>query len=717
MREKGDGSLTSPSRRSGPIRALNTADNPHDDTAAIVKVFEFLAEMQRKWPVLDRVLPNQKREPPTRDGRSYRPEDNYIIYLPDGVYDVSDTLACVEDPEIYHRLGMVFLRVWGQSCQRTVIRLKDNSPKFAHGTIRPVLSFNKSNGTAAETVNSLANLTIDTGSGNPGAIGVVYVAANRGDVRNLLIRSGDGQGAAGIYLPYGAVIGCFHDITIEGFDRGVHAVASAGVNPVFEHLALRNQRVAAIEVEGAYCFLRRVVSLNCVPAVRLTGDGSVQVVDSRFTNPGGGEPAAAAIDAGSRGFLFARDIHAEGYHAAIAREGKPVLTDSRITEWCSHPAMTLFDDAPRSSMNLQVRNAPPVPRFDPQTEWASPEAYPTAAQRGRRHPRNPGRLRCRQAVCVLSTAPFTISHRPSAFPAHVRRIDFLFATALKDGVFEVAEKSAAPLLIENVGIKGTVHVRLRQPRPLVLRCGELDFTSDLPDGASAGVPRKRAWRRRPILSRRPVDLARALNSENANMLNWRVSGGLLWSAGHKSERRNAAYWVEHGGIVESLGGYAVVYGGSQQPRIVNDNSHVSVIGAVSFGQQPWPLQVRELRGKAERVIQQSELRRRGGGYLLPFYAGYDPQKLPPHDTTAPAAVKDLKAAKTEDAVVLSWDECREPDFGGYRLYRQDAAEKPFVLIATIGETIFTDRRPPAGAVYKVAASDTAGNETATTVSW
>jgi len=83
---------------------------------------------------------------------------------------------------------MIYLRIWGQSRQRTIIRLKDQAPGFGAGKV--VLSYHKHKGTHAETVK---NLTIDTGKGNPGAIGIQYVAANMGRIRSLTIRSGGGR--------------------------------------------------------------------------------------------------------------------------------------------------------------------------------------------------------------------------------------------------------------------------------------------------------------------------------------------------------------------------------------------------------------------------------------------------------------------------------------------------------------------------------------------
>ena len=66
--------------------------------------------------------------------------------------------------------------------------------------------------------------------------------ANEGRVRNLEIRSGDGQGSVGLYFPLFSVQGTFHDITIDGFDYGIRAIHEHEVNPCIEHLTLRYRR-------------------------------------------------------------------------------------------------------------------------------------------------------------------------------------------------------------------------------------------------------------------------------------------------------------------------------------------------------------------------------------------------------------------------------------------------------------------------------------------
>jgi hypothetical protein len=320
----------------------------HDDTAALVAAYDF---------VVDKV----------RTHGYESAESQWIIYLPDGVYDVSDTITySVEPPLLYRRQGMIYLRVWGQSRERTVIRLKDNSPGFEAGANKVVLSYHKHKGTNAETVNSLENLTIDTGSGNPGAIGVQYVAANEGRVRNLEIRSADGQGSVGLHFPLFSVQGTFHDITIDGFEYGIRAVHEHEVNPCLEHLTLRNQRVAGIEVIDGTAFIRNLDSENVCPAVRLDGRvGHVVLLDSRLSGGGADQPA---IEMNGSGAMFVRNVQVDGYAMAIKRDNDAVARQTHVAEWVSHPVSSLFADQDKRSLNLPIRDAPQIPWFDPASE-------------------------------------------------------------------------------------------------------------------------------------------------------------------------------------------------------------------------------------------------------------------------------------------------------------------------------------------------------------
>ena len=80
----------------------------------------------------------------------------------------------------------------------TTLLLADHAAAFASAAApAPMIrtdSVGFSNGNTAFH-DRVADLTIDAGHGNPGAIGLDFIVSNSGAVRNVVIRSGDGGGA------------------------------------------------------------------------------------------------------------------------------------------------------------------------------------------------------------------------------------------------------------------------------------------------------------------------------------------------------------------------------------------------------------------------------------------------------------------------------------------------------------------------------------------
>lgn len=76
-------------------------------------------------------------------------------------------------------------------------------------------------------MNTIEDLIIDCGSGNPGAVGIRFSASNSGRIENVTLCAQEGY--CGIHMAYGAE-GSFVNITAEGFDYGVDTfVSSLGV--------------------------------------------------------------------------------------------------------------------------------------------------------------------------------------------------------------------------------------------------------------------------------------------------------------------------------------------------------------------------------------------------------------------------------------------------------------------------------------------------------
>lgn len=135
-----------------------------------------------------------------------RHTERRFIYLPDGTYLVSDTLRYRPKKTI----------LWGQSRDGVVIRLADNAAGYGEGEREVVLEANCFMG-AEDFYNSVHDLTVDTGAGNPGAIALRHHCSNEGIVRNVAIRSGDGRGAVGLSFDSRAVgPGLVQDVSIVG---------------------------------------------------------------------------------------------------------------------------------------------------------------------------------------------------------------------------------------------------------------------------------------------------------------------------------------------------------------------------------------------------------------------------------------------------------------------------------------------------------------------
>src|ERR1039457_863387 len=96
---------------------------------------------------------------------------------------------------------------------------------------------------------TLFDLTVDTGSGNPGAIGIDYLGNNICGIENVTIRTSDPQkrGVAGLAMTRNYVGPCYYRrLTITGFDTGI-VTAQTEYSHTFEHVALSDQRVCGIE--------------------------------------------------------------------------------------------------------------------------------------------------------------------------------------------------------------------------------------------------------------------------------------------------------------------------------------------------------------------------------------------------------------------------------------------------------------------------------------
>lgn len=210
-----------------------------------------------------------------------------IVYLPAGSYRVSGTLLK------RYREGRLAsgLALLGDGPDRTTIRLADHAPGFGDPadpraivmTTSKRLDTGGSRDYAGKGEgndafeNFVEDLTIDAGAGNPGAIGIDYLANNLGAIRNVVVTAPAGSGAIGIAMlrqvPGPALI---QSTAIRGFDTGI-AIAHSQYGMTLSGVELDGQTGTGLRNDG-----------NVVSAERLTITGPATATVPGITNDGPG---------------------------------------------------------------------------------------------------------------------------------------------------------------------------------------------------------------------------------------------------------------------------------------------------------------------------------------------------------------------------------------------------------------------------------------------
>lgn len=539
-----------------------------------------------------------------RDAFSKFRDGDQLIYLPPGTYLVSDHL----------NFGN-WTYVQGAGMSRTKIQLKDAVPAYGDpGAPRWVI------GSLPQTPpdisgacnmcfsNYLSDLTIDTGRGNPGAIGFELLTNNGGGAENVVIRSGDGAGFIGLDLRHqfnGP--GYSRNVTIEGFDRGI-VTAESTYSSVFEHIFLKKQNVAGFENRGHPVSVRHLESENSVPAyVTEDGDSAVNVLID-FSLKGGGAANPGIRVTGSGGVIYARNVTTVGYGHAIDNRGAKVA--GPVAEWFSGKGkdawQSLFGDAAKASLKLPVRDRPFVPRA-PSGEWVNMESYRSAAVDDDAAP----------AIQAAIDAGARVITFPGNFPpirttvrlrnklewvvAYYGRVDMKDKAApawrLEDGTSPVVGFQYVAFggaLVEHASTRTLIvhhsrHMGYRTaPHPTGLPLGDL-FVDDMSGAPFTFSHPQNAW-------------LRMLNTEGTGV---RMTNDLatLWVLGYKTEAVGSDLVNGAGAKTEILGGLTYPTNRdapfADTPLYRNNGGALSVIARMADAN---PIRVREVLGGQTRSV-------------------------------------------------------------------------------------------------------------------
>ncbi len=281
-----------------------------------------------------------------------------VLYLSAGVYDISDTLVAKNNEGVWR----AHLTLQGENRERTIIRLTDASPGFGEPEAPKALLMTGSHWEKGDSLdgggnkafrNNLFNLTLDTGSGNPGAMGVAWAVSNIGAIKGVTIVSGDGAGVAGISMRRKIPgPGLIKDVSVQGFDYGLD-VGDLQYGVTVENLDLSGQRKAGIRVSKNLIHARKVTSDNTVPALLVTHrEGMVTLLDS--TLQGRAEAFCAIM---SEGVLFLRAVYIKGYGERPLYYRGREIPDGWKSGWASPPDKTYTAPADLSAL-LPVRETP-----------------------------------------------------------------------------------------------------------------------------------------------------------------------------------------------------------------------------------------------------------------------------------------------------------------------------------------------------------------------
>ena len=320
-----------------------------------------------------------------------------IIFLPDGVYDVSDTLV-----QPFAGPGAAGIRtvIQGQSRDGAVLRLRDNLRR-PDGSAFDGAIFTSQSGSADFFQNSIRSLTFDVGRGNPLASGVEFNASNQGAILDVRAVSQDGAGNVGVDLGFGDNIGPLlaRGIEVEGFDVGVRTQFQ-GSSPVIEDVTVRNQnRVGFQNSNTGTAHVRNLRSENAVPAVSNSvplnnpagdpGNGRLTLIDAELINTGtdASLPAIQAARNGSAGNdLYARNVSIQGYGQGVevagTTQGVRAVSNTFIDEYWQNGAaggrrggtFELFGGTPDTSLGLGFVESPASPDI-PLSDFANPQDF------------------------------------------------------------------------------------------------------------------------------------------------------------------------------------------------------------------------------------------------------------------------------------------------------------------------------------------------------
>jgi len=435
----------------------------------------------------------------------------------------------------------------------TIIRLTDDNIDFQADNAERALLWT-GEGLAQKFDRGIRDMTIHTGSGNPGAVGIKFISNNEGILSDVNILSGDGEGYIGLTMS-GSENGplLVRNVYIYGFRTGIKIGALNSVTLC--NISLANQHELGLFNGGSVCSIENLSSNNTATAISNQGQSAyLTLINSTLS---GGSPDLPAID--NAGVLFARNIQTSGYSKTVRHKNasEPDVDTSYLEEATSHGVVSLFS-SPRKSINLDIEQPPDVPWETDLDQWVNIEDYGAIADDGMDDSKaiqdaidagkttvyfpNHGKFQLYDTVYIRGTVNRVLGTN-TWMQGNGRMI-------LSDGVPDVVvvERMRKQNPDQMYGIEN------HSSRTLVLESaifhlitgvgsGKI-FASDCLGKIHLTNPEVKMW-------------CRHLNTEDPKDTEWNIrnEGAALWILGLKTEKAGVKSWVSNGGRTEILGAH------------------------------------------------------------------------------------------------------------------------------------------------------------------
>lgn len=506
-----------------------------------------------------------------------------FVYFPTGTYLVSSTLKSRIDPKKWGagwRAGLILV---GQDRRNTTLKLKDNAPGFDNPSKpKPVImtgsesegSHENGRGNKAFR-HSIISLTIDVGRGNRGAIGIDYLANNRGAIENVdIIGSESGYCGVSMTRPWPGPC-LLKKVQIYGFDYGI-ILGQFQYGITMEHIYLENQRKLGIQNKQNVLAIRKLRSRNQVPVIVSRDDVSrIVLIDSELK--ASGFIADTAVN--SLGRLLVRNTKIEGYQTAIAgaKYGGIIKGNERIynkiKEYISHEPLSRYGKETHT-INLPIEETPNfytqyhsrwanVNKYRKETDPDDTEAIQRAIDAGK-------------DIVYFPNGGYHVS-RPIIVRGKVKKLVGFQSAIYKTDDFRGDELirfdggSVDFTVLEHLRIRGKIlH---NSTRTLVLRHLDHQGYANTPQGRGKLFVENVVGRPYRINFGQKV-WARQLNAETKYNPLISVKNSTLWVLGYKTEGKETVLETVNGST-EVLGGLIYALSSTDRPAFVAKESQVS----------------------------------------------------------------------------------------------------------------------------------------------